>query len=75
MGEARAGNAVLFGKKIFQEVRKMQIFEELKARGLLAQLTDEEEIRELVNNGKATFYMALTPLRTAFMSVISWRCV
>ena len=33
----------------------MKIFEELKARGLLAQLTDEEEIRELVNNGKATF--------------------
>ena len=30
----------------------MEIFEELKARGLLAQLTDEEEIRELVNNGK-----------------------
>ena len=35
----------------------MQIFEELKARGLIAQLTDEEEIRELVNAGKATFYI------------------
>ena len=33
----------------------MKIFEELQARGLLAQLTDEEEIRELVNDGKATF--------------------
>ena len=33
----------------------MTIFDELKARGLLAQLTDEEEIKELVNNGKATF--------------------
>ena len=33
----------------------MQIYEELKARGLIAQVTDEEEIRELVNNGKATF--------------------
>ena len=39
----------------------MQIFEELKARGLLAQLTDEEEIRELVNTGKATFYIGFDP--------------
>ena len=37
----------------------MQIYEELKARGLIAQVTDEEEIRELVNNGKATFYICL----------------
>ena len=35
----------------------MQIYEELKARGLIAQVTDEEGIRELVNNGKATFYI------------------
>ncbi len=35
----------------------MQIYEELKARGLLAQVTDEDEIRELVNNGRATFYI------------------
>ena len=35
----------------------MQIFEELKARGLIAQLTDEEEIRDLLNAGKATFYI------------------
>jgi tyrosyl-tRNA synthetase len=35
----------------------MNVFEELKARGLIAQLTDEEEIRELVNSGKATFYI------------------
>lgn len=41
--------------------RKMNIFEELKARGLLAQLTDEEEIRELINNGKATFYIGFDP--------------
>lgn len=33
----------------------MTIFDELKARGLLAQLTDEEEIKELINNGKAVF--------------------
>ncbi len=39
----------------------MQIFEELKARGLLAQLTDEEEIRELLNNGKAVFYIGFDP--------------
>ena len=39
----------------------MQIYEELKARGLLAQVTDEEEIRELVNNGKATFYIGFDP--------------
>ena len=35
----------------------MTIFEELKARGLLAQLTDEEEIKEMINAGKATFYI------------------
>ena len=35
----------------------MQIYEELKARGLIAQVTDEEQIRELVNTGKATFYI------------------
>ena len=35
----------------------MQIYEELKARGLIAQVTDEEQIRELVNAGKATFYI------------------
>ena len=39
----------------------MGIFEELRARGLLAQLTDENEIRELVNNGKATFYIGFDP--------------
>jgi len=39
----------------------MTVFEELKARGLLAQLTDEEEIKELINNGKATFYIGFDP--------------
>ncbi len=39
----------------------MQIFEELKARGLLAQLTDENEIRDLVNAGKAKFYIGFDP--------------
>ena len=40
---------------------KMTVFDELKARGLLAQLTDEEEIKELINNGKATFYIGFDP--------------
>ena len=35
----------------------MQIYEELVQRGLIAQVTDEAEIRELINNGKATFYI------------------
>ncbi|HPS75046.1 MAG TPA: tyrosine--tRNA ligase [Oscillospiraceae bacterium] len=35
----------------------MGIYEELQARGLIAQVTDEAEVRELVNNGKATFYI------------------
>ncbi|MEZ3485984.1 MAG: tyrosine--tRNA ligase [Lachnospiraceae bacterium] len=39
----------------------MGIYEELKARGLIAQVTDEEEIRELINNGKATFYIGFDP--------------
>ena len=39
----------------------MKIYEELVARGLIAQVTDESEIRELVNNGKATFYIGFDP--------------
>ena len=39
----------------------MQIYEELVARGLIAQTTDEEEIRELVNSGKAIFYIGFDP--------------
>lgn len=39
----------------------MTVFEELKARGLLAQLTDEEEIKELINSGKAVFYIGFDP--------------
>lgn len=35
----------------------MQLYEELQARGLIAQVTDEEGVRELVNAGKATFYI------------------
>jgi len=39
----------------------MGIYEELQARGLIAQVTDEKEIKELVNNGKATFYIGFDP--------------
>ena len=39
----------------------MTVFDEMKARGLLAQLTDEEEIKELINNGKAVFYIGFDP--------------
>ena len=39
----------------------MTLYEELQARGLIAQVTDEEEIKELINNGKATFYIGFDP--------------
>ena len=39
----------------------MQVYEELVARGLIAQVTNEEEIREMVNNGKAVFYIGFDP--------------
>ena len=39
----------------------MQVYDELVARGLIAQVTNEDEIREMVNNGKATFYIGFDP--------------
>ena len=39
----------------------MTVWEELKARGLIAQVTDEDEIKEMVNHGKATFYIGFDP--------------
>ena len=39
----------------------MQIYEELQARGLIAQVTDEAEIRDMINQGKATFYIGFDP--------------
>ena len=39
----------------------MTLYDELVARGLIAQVTDEEEIKELINNGKATFYIGFDP--------------
>ena len=48
-------NFVRFGEYCRTGETTMQIYEELVARGLIAQVTDENEIRERVNNGKATF--------------------
>ena len=39
----------------------MKVYDELVARGLIAQVTDEAEIKELVNNGKAVFYIGFDP--------------
>ncbi len=39
----------------------MKVYDELEARGLIAQVTDEKEIKELVNNGKAVFYIGFDP--------------
>ncbi len=39
----------------------MQLYDELVARGLIAQVTNEEEIKEMINNGKATFYIGFDP--------------
>ena len=39
----------------------MTLYDELQARGLIAQVTDEEKIKELINNGKATFYIGFDP--------------
>ena len=39
----------------------MTLYDELVERGLIAQVTDEEEIKELINNGKATFYIGFDP--------------
>ncbi len=41
--------------------KKMKLYDELVARGLIAQVTDENEIKELINNGKAVFYIGFDP--------------
>ena len=48
-------------KNAGRKEENMQIYEELVARGLIAQVTNEEEIREMVNNGKAVFYIGFDP--------------
>ena len=58
--EKAEGFLFWFLRKISQielEEKKMTIYDELKRRGLIAQVTDEQEIKELINNGKATFYI------------------
>ena len=45
----------------YEEDTAMTIYDELVARGLIAQVTDEDEIKELINNGKATFYIGFDP--------------
>ena len=49
----------------------MTIYDELKARGLIAQVTDEEEIKEVINNGKATFYIVL-PVQIRWLLHTHW---
>ena len=49
------------GYFFIQEENNMTVWEKLKARGLIAQVTDEDEIKEMVNNGKATFYIGFDP--------------
>ena len=39
----------------------MELYDELVARGLIAQVTDEEEIKKMINAGKATFYIGFDP--------------
>ena len=44
-----------------ERMERMTLYDELVARGLIAQVTDEEEIKELINNGKAVFYIGFDP--------------
>ena len=50
----------------------MQVYEELVARGLIAQVTDEERIRDLVNNGKAVFTCGFDPTADSLHVGHSW---
>ena len=52
----------------------MTCYEELKARGLIAQLTNEEEISTMINEGRLPSISALTPQQILCMLVILWRC-
>ena len=55
-GKAARRNGISAGKE-----KKMQLYDELVARGLIAQVTDEDEIKEMINNGKAVFYIGFDP--------------
>ena len=55
----------------------MTLYDELVARGLIAQVTDEAEIKDLINNGKATFYIGFDPTADSlhvghFMALCLW---
>ena len=52
---------LFFRRTAFPEEQNMKIYEELQSRGLIAQVTDETEIRELINNGGARFYIGFDP--------------
>ena len=52
----------------------MTLYEELVGRGLIAQVTDEEKVKEMINNGKATFYIGFDPTADSLMWAISWPC-
>ena len=56
-----SSNKNLYDVKEGKENKTMGIYEELQARGLLAQLTDADEIRDLINGGKAVFYIGFDP--------------
>ena len=53
----------------------MKLYDELVARGLIAQVTNEEEIREMIDNGKATFYIGFDPTADSLTWATSWPCV
>ena len=52
----------------------MKLYDELVARGLIAQVTNEYEIREMIDNGKATFYIGFDPRRILCTLATSWPC-
>ena len=52
----------------------MGVYEDLQARGLIAQVTDEARVRDLVNTGTAVFILALTLPQTVCTWVTLWHC-
>ena len=52
----------------------MKLYDELVARGLIAQVTNEEAIREMIDNGKATFYIGFDCTADSLHAAISWPC-
>ena len=52
----------------------MTVYEELQARGLIAQVTDEPEIKELINSGKAIFYIGFDPTADPSTWATLWPC-